>query len=121
MDKLKKNDARFCAKYIKFVGVGFIKRNLRGENLKINGEEFAFGCHNSRDLEVGDMVYLAKRIPTFKSQPERWEVHLITLAEDYWHYEYWEKKTPKEKRIYARKPYPVTWFGNNRFIVKKVK
>jgi len=120
MDKLKKNNARFCAKYVKYIGEGFTKRRFRGEVLKINGEEFAFGIHHSNDFEVGDMVYLAKRIPTVKGKPQKWEVHQITLPEEYWHYEYWEKKTPKEKRIHAPKPRPVTWFGNNRFIVTKL-
>lgn len=121
MDKLKKNHARFCAKYVRFVGVGFTKRRFRGENLTIGSEEFCFNYPSLNDVNVGDVVYLAKRVPTVRGQPQKWEVHQITVPESYWWYEHCEDRTPKEKRVNPYKPYAVTWFGSNRFIVQKLK
>jgi hypothetical protein len=119
MDKLEKNHARFCAKYVKFVGVAFNNRKTR-EILTINGEAFAFKYPSSNDFKVGDVVYLAKRIPTVKGQPQKWEVHQIVLPELYWWYEYNERRTPKEKRVKPYEPMANYWFGRNRFIVTKL-
>ena len=121
MDKLKKNHARFCAKYVGFVGVGFTNRKNFAETLKINGEEFAFKYPSLDDFKVGDVVYLAKRVPTVRGQPQKWEVHQVTVPESYWWYEHCEDRTPKEKRVKPYVPYANAWFGNNQFIVRKLK
>jgi hypothetical protein len=123
MDKLVKNHARFCAKYVKYVGVGYTKRKTQFQGLVVNGEKFEFIQYTAKDLEIGDVVYIAKRVPTHKSQDYQWEIHQIKLAEAYWHYDFYERhhgKTAKERRITPYKPYVQTWFGSNTLLIAKL-
>lgn len=119
MEKLKRNHARFCAKYVKFFGVGYSQRNMGCQSLIVNGKKF--GCRLKHgDFKVGDVVYIAKRIPTLRSQESKWEIHQIELPEAYWWYENYEAYSPKEKRTNPYNPHPETWFGPQSYIVEKL-
>ena len=120
---LPRTHPRFCAQYVGFVGYAEQPRTRQYGNLKIEGQPlpFSFRLGNSSDLNPGDVVYLVKLIATHRSQPYRWAVHKIRLAEDYWTYQYWARKTPKERRVWPFKARAQTWFGNGNYLVVPTK
>lgn len=121
MEKLDKTNARFCAKYVKFVGVAYTKRGNCGIGMVVDGIKFGFDYSSSRDFQVGEKVYIAKRIPTQRHEDQKWEIHQIELPEVYWNYEYFMTRPNKQQRAFPYTPMAQTWFGSNTRIVKKIK
>lgn len=68
-------------------------------------------CMNCRDIKVGDVVYIAKKlpVPSHSMYPWKYEIYPITIR--------------MEKHIISGKEYywPKTWFGNSKYIVEKIK
>lgn len=124
MEKLlPKNHPRFCAKYVEFVGIAETPRWQKWSTLRINDETFEFGPYSSSGVKVGQEVYIVKMIPTPRSEPYKWSVHRIVLAESYWHYcYYYSKMNDKQRRTTPYKPYPEAWFGSfTNMIVRTTK
>ena len=102
---LSKNDPRFCAKFIKCIGVF---QELPFNKFQFENTLYSISNKPSRDYEIGDHILLGKKIP----QPNSgWIVYEIAIPEHYWTYEYFEKLSPKEKRIKQYNPRPKTWFN----------
>ncbi len=115
---LPRNHPRFCAKYRRYVGeFTFIERwpQTLPTVIDCGGMKFAAvgPAHGQHEVsfEVGQRVYLARRIPTMRSQPRRWQLHEIELPEQYLNYVFWARRTLKERRQLPYEARPQTWFG----------
>lgn len=115
---VSKNDPRFCAQYLGYLGEAVVPRSVGLAQAQLKVGALALAFVGGRDFSVRDEVYLAKRVPTPRGEPQRWRVHCIRLAQAYWHYEQLEHLTPKEQR--KTTPYPQTWFGTDSRIVTPV-
>ena len=92
MEKLTENDPRFCAKYVKNIGIAKEKKLGFYHVFEINGKLYV-RAHNL-DVNVGDKVWIAKKI---KTPNKEWNVHEIVIPEDYWHYEFHAIELPRPK------------------------
>lgn len=110
-----KNHPRFCAKYVKQLGVA--KQQKIGWNRFLMCEGKYYIYKYSSDYKVGDKVLVAKKIPL---PGQQYDLHEVALAEDYWYYEWHMKKTAKEQRTNPYEPKAKNWFGRGRYIVEQV-
>jgi len=115
MEKLARNHPRFCAKYIKEIGIAKEERIGWCRAINLNGTRFIYQ-QLGRTFNPGDKVLIAKRIP---HPGNEWTIHEIILAEDYWTYEYFMDKTAKEQRTKPYEPRAHSWFGRNTYIVEE--
>ena len=116
MEKLTENHPRFCAKYVKNIGVAKEKKLGFYHVFDLNGKLYV-RAHNL-DVNVGDKVWIAKKI---KTPNKEWSVHEIIVPEDYWYYKFHANKTAKEQRQTTYVAKAKTWFGNQRYIIQEVK
>lgn len=115
METLHKNHPRFCAQYIKQVGVAKEERIGWCRALKLD-DKFYIYQHLTTQHKVGDTVLIAKRI----AQPGReWMLHEIKLGEDYWTYQYFMNKTAKEQRTNPYQARTQGWWSSDTFIVEQ--
>ena len=116
MEKLTENNPRFCAKYVKNIGIAKEKKLGFYHVFELNGKLYV-RAHNL-DVNVGDKVWIAKKI---KTPNKEWSVHEIIVPEDYWYYKFHANKTAKEQRQTTYVAKAKTWFGNQRYIIQEVK
>lgn len=119
MDLLPKGHPRFCAKYVAFVEIVESPQKGAGRTLRGINMEYILS-RSSSGLKVGDIVFIAKRMPTLRSQPQKWAIHKIVLAEAYWMHQHNVKLTPKEQRVRGYSSYPETHFGHNTYLAEAV-
>lgn len=116
MEKLNKNNPRFCAQYVEEVGIAKEQKIGWCRAFKIEGKFFIYQRIN-QDHKVGDIVFIAKKIPL----PGReWKIHKVKLGEEYWGYEYFMGKTAKDQRIAPYTPRTQSWFHGSTMVVEEV-
>lgn len=106
MEIFTSNEPRFCAQYVKHVGLAQEEKVGWTRVFKLNGVYYIRQLNG--DFTVGQNVLIAKKIPL---PGGKWNVHEIKLAEDFWFYSHHAKRTPKEKRSMDYQPRAKTWLG----------
>lgn len=115
MEKLNKNHPRFCSQYVKQVGVAKEERIGWCRALKFEGKLFIYQ-HVTTKHNVGDIVFIAKRIPL---PGRKWTIHQVKLGEHYWHYQHFMNRTAKEQRTIPYEPQAQGWWNRNTFIIEE--
>ena len=115
-EKLIANHARFCAKYVRFFGFATTKRQGFYQSiLKVDNQNAFEFIHSKETFEVGEKVYIAKRVPSHHGELQTWSIHEIILPETYWNYSYhFDQKTKYT-------PHVQTHFKRDTFVVLRVK
>ena len=114
MEKLSVNHPRFCAKYVKPIGVAKETKVGWTRVFEMNGKIYIIS--RNRDYKVGQKVWIAKKIPM---PGEQWNVHEIELPEHHWTYEYYQNLTAKEQRTTPYQPKARYWFGSKCYIIEE--
>jgi len=114
MEKSSTNHPRFCAKYVKPIGVAKETKVGWTRVFEMNGKFYIISRHN--DYKIGQKVWIAKKNPT---PGQTWNVHEITIPEHYWNYEYHHELTAKEQRTTPYEPRPRYWFGTQCYIIEE--
>lgn len=116
MEKLNKNNPRFCAKYIKKIGLAKEQKNGWYRVIKCDSKYFLYQGLE-KQYSIGDNVVIAKRVPLPGSQ---WTIHEVKLCEEYWYYESFMNRSAKDQRKTIYEPKARTWFDCNTYIVQEV-
>lgn len=88
------------------------------------GLHFTFRGVDTKDLKVGDTVYIAKLKHTVGSDPFVWVIHQITLPVYRYYFDAYMKEVDgKKKRLLGADlvNHPQTWFGRCTYIVEACK
>ncbi len=115
MEKLSVNHPRFCAKYVKHIGVAKETKVGWTRVFEMNGKFFII--RRDAEFKIGDKVWIAKKIPT---PDQQWNVHEVILPEDYWTYSFHMSKDPKEQRKNTYNPRAKYWFGKQCYVIEEV-
>ena len=86
MEILSKNHPRFCAKYVKAVGIAEKIKVGWDSFYLLDGKYYVVYSSCMGLPEIGQHVLLAKKV---KLPNNLWEVHEIVLPECYWYYVNW--------------------------------
>ena len=116
MEKFDKNHPRFCAQYVKKIGVAKEEKIGWCNVIKFENKFYIYQQFN-KTYQPGDKVFIAKKIPKPGNQ---WTIHEIILAEDFWFYEFFATRTQKEQITTSYVPIVKNYFGKKTYIIKQV-
>lgn len=119
------NKEMTVAKYVKKVTMLSAPRKTKFQpSTSVEGFNFDFKRIDTRDLKVGDVVFIAKLVPTLKSEPFLWSIHQIKLPVSRYYFDrYTNETSSKAKRLLLADVlnHPQTWFGYGTYIVEMCK
>lgn len=115
------NNTMTNAVYVKKITEMTSKRSNKWNLISTEGFKFSFFSVQTKDLKVGDTVFIAKLTQTLRSEPFVWTIHQIKLPVCKYYFKLYQKEVHEKKKKFLEKKlidHPQTYFGRNTYIVE---